>query len=144
MLKRNKMKKPSRIIMIFICAVSAAAVWFTGTGRTEELMRRYSGVPDAVSSMHDGESCRLTVVANALWIGDEAEFARKVAGMCRDNSFRSIKFSEDAGYPPEELDIKVYLQKSDIRKREPVMRLHMREESGRYRIWIGGREIDAA
>ena len=59
--------------------------------------RKYdnSGIPDAVSSVCEGGECRLTVVANSGEIDDEGEFAEEVIDMCRENAFRSLRFSTD-------------------------------------------------
>lgn len=139
MSKRNKMK---RLLVALVSLCLFFAVWqFISTGRAEELMQSDSGIPDAVSSMSDGTFCRLTVVANASSIEDRTEFAYEVAQKCRENSFRTIRFSTDRGGLPSDLEITVYLRRSDIGSKEPVMRMRMERVPGGYKLSVDGADI---
>lgn len=135
-------KKLKIILAFMLCLCAAAAMFYfvyTGKGITERA--RGFGEPDAVSSMSDGNSCRLTVVANASSIDDPENFAYRVAQMCRDNSFRTIRFSTDISGMPDEMDITVYLRKGDIGKEDPVMHIYLEKVSGKYKVSIDGTEI---
>ena len=99
------------------------------------------GIPDAVSSISDGEKCCLTVVANSGQIRDKEAFAREVIKMCMENSFRSLRFSTDIGGWPEELEIDVYLQKKDVGEEPPVFRI--RAESERIEsVYDSGNQLE--
>ena len=127
--------------------VFCAACLFAALGNKEREGKDNPGIPDAVSSMSDGETCRLTVVANSGTIGDEEKFARMVIEMCRENSFQSLRLSTDIGGWSEKLDIRVYLRKRDIGKREPAMHIlyepaddgenyDIRNDEGKYHMTV--------
>ena len=100
-----------------------AMIFFAASGRYGQWCEENSGIPDAVSSISDGETCRLTVVANSSVIRGKTKFAEKVIEMCRENSFRSLRLSTDIEGWPRELDIRVYLRKRDIGEEKPVMEI---------------------
>lgn len=79
-----------------------------------------AGEPDIVSSIKVNRVENLVIVANQDEIGDKVEFAKLLVSMCQENSFQSIKFSTDMGYPTS-LDMRVYLWKDEIEDNEPVM-----------------------
>lgn len=121
MIKSNRLKTMRAVAVGF--TVLCAAYFFSALENSEREGNENSGIPDAVSSMYDGETCRLTVVANSGMIEDEENFAKSVIKMCRENSFRSLRLSTDVEGWPERLDIRVYLRKRDIGETEPVMRI---------------------
>ena len=90
-------------------------------GRTE------AAVPDVVSSMKMNRDEMLTVVANQDKIEDKEAFAWLLLQMCKDNSFESIKFSMDEGYPTS-LDMNVYAWKEDIGEKDPIMTVEYKPE----------------
>ncbi|MCB5474294.1 hypothetical protein LIQ13_06040 [Blautia luti] len=92
-------------------------------GRTE------AAVPDVVSSMKMNRDEMLTVVANQDKIEDKEAFAWLLLQMCKDNSFESIKFSMDEGYPTS-LDMNVYAWKEDIGEKDPIMTVEYKPEEG--------------
>ena len=79
-----------------------------------------SADPDVVSSISMGRDQYLTVVANCDEIEDKEEFAWKLIEMCRENSFRTIKFSTDRGYATC-IRMSVYLWKDEIKVYDTVM-----------------------
>lgn len=78
--------------------------------------------PDVVSSISMGRDQYLTVVANCDEIEDKEEFAWKLIEMCRENSFRTIKFSTDRGYATC-IRMSVYLWKDEIKGYDTVMEI---------------------
>lgn len=90
-------------------------------GRTEV------AVPDVVSSMKMNRDEMLTVVANQDKIEDKESFAWLLLQMYKDNSFESMKFSVDEGYPTS-LDMNVYVRKEDIGEKDPIMTVEYKPE----------------
>ena len=89
----------------------------------EEWEESHSGIPDVVSSISSGNRQYLKVVANSSRIDDKGAFARKVIQMCRENSFRTIRFSTDINGYPSGLEITVYLKRKDLEKTSRFVRL---------------------
>lgn len=75
--------------------------------------------PDAVSSYSFNRDITLTVVANRDEIEDMEAFAEKLLSMCKENSFHTIKFSNDAGYPTS-LTMRVYYWEDEIEGNAPA------------------------
>lgn len=111
------------------------------------------GIPDAVSSVSSDGYQYLKVVANSSRIDDEEAFARKVIQMCRENSFRTIRFSTDINGYPSGLEITVYLNRKDLEKSSPVCEIDFRTEEYRedwdiknnvkhFQLYLDGKEID--
>ena len=144
MTKSNKLKK------YIVCPV-AAVVCFLFFAVISVIYKcykyDYSGIPDAVSSTTDGLECSLTVTANASRVEDKKAFADEIFGMCRSNSFRTVKLSTDVTGWPSMLDVTVYLHRYDIGRSEPEMRIryippdnrgvyNIRDDGDKYRIII--------
>ncbi|MBS5400165.1 MAG: hypothetical protein KHY08_13880 [Lachnospiraceae bacterium] len=85
--------------------------------------RRVEGEPDVISSMIVNNEQYLTVVANRNKIENEEEFKKLLIRMYEENSFHSVKFSTDL-VDPERVYMKIYRWKEDIRKEEPLLRIH--------------------
>ena len=145
MIKCNKLKTTVAATVVF--AVFCAVFLFITSGGYEQWKEENSGIPDALSSISDGTTCRLIVVANRSGIRDAEEFAEEVIKMCRENSFRSLRLSTDIEGWPEKLDIRVYLRKRDIGKREPAMHIlyepaddgenyDIRNDEGKYHMTV--------
>ena len=83
--------------------------------------------PDVVSSISINQDQYLTVVANRSRIEDKEEFADLLIQMYKENSFESMKFSEDEGYPTS-LDMNVYTRKEDIGEKDPIMTVEYKPE----------------
>ena len=66
-------------------------------------------------------------VANQDKIEDKEAFARLLLQMYKENSFESMKFSEDEGYPTS-LDMNVYTRKEDIGEKDPIMTVEYKPE----------------
>ena len=60
-------------------------------------------------------------------IEDKEAFARLLLQMYKENSFESMKFSEDEGYPTS-LDMNVYTRKEDIGEKDPIMTVEYKPE----------------
>ena len=84
--------------------------------------------PDLVNSISSNRDYRLTVIANRNKIEDKEAFAEKLIQMCRDNSFKTIRFSTDFGYATE-LRMTVYLTEADWKNGESVMDVAYTQES---------------
>ena len=76
--------------------------------------------PDLLSSFRINRNENLVVIANRSVIDDKEEFARQLVRMCKENSFKSIKFFTDRGYATS-LDMSVYLWRDEVKDQEPVM-----------------------
>ena len=121
MAKCRKVK--SRLAAVVLVFMAGAALLFVFTVKYDQGKEEDWGIPDAVSTVSDGETCRLTVVANCREIEDREMFAENVIRMYTENAFRSIRISDDLEGWAERLDIRVYLQKSDIGHADPAMRI---------------------
>lgn len=86
--------------------------------------------PDVVSSISMNRDQYLTVVANRDKIEDKEEFAELLIQMYKENSFRTIKFSTDRGYPTS-LNMRVYLWREDIEGCDPIMIIKYGKETDR-------------
>ena len=120
MIKGNKLKN---YMICFTAAVICLAVLAIAFIMYKCYIYNHSGVPDAISSFSSGTECSLIVTANTSRIKDKKAFAEKIFQMCRANSFHTIKLSTDVSGWPSSLDIKVYLHRADIGKKEPEMRI---------------------
>ena len=144
MVKSNKVKTKAvlmRVVLAAGAAVLLISLFLYLVKRKDEWIIDECGIPDAVSSISDGEKCCLTVVANSGQIRDKEAFAREVIKMCMENSFRSLRFSTDIGGWPEELEIDVYLQKKDVGEEPPVFRI--RAESERIEsVYDSGNQLE--
>lgn len=86
-----------------------------------------AAVPDVVGSMKMNRNEMLTVVANQDKIEDKEAFARLLLQMYKENSFETMKFSVDEGYPTS-LDMNVYARKEDIGEKDPIMTVEYKPE----------------
>lgn len=125
-MKRRNFLKTERTGILLIIILLAAVISISYFGLSGRERKSVSGIPDAVSSIVDGKSCRLTVVANRDAIGNRKKFAEELIQMCRENSFRSIQISTDIYGWPVRLEMDVYLHKNEIHNGRPVM--HIRYE----------------
>jgi len=91
--------------------------------------------PDVVSSTTYNQEYHLNLIANRNQIDDKWKFAEEVIQMCKDNSFRTIRFSYDLGYPTG-MYIEVYLNEEDFENGKTVMKITycQREGSSGYDI----------
>lgn len=96
-----------------ICAL--AILLFQGCGPN-----RAPTTPDAINSFSMNRDITLTIVANRDEIEDAEDFAEELLGMCRENSFHTIDFSNDAGYPTS-LTLRVYYWEDEIEGQPPVL-----------------------
>ena len=144
MAKSNKVKTKAvltRAVLTAGAAVLLISLFLYLAKRKDEWIIDECGIPDAVSSISDGEKCCLTVVANSGQIRDKEAFAREVVRMCTENSFRSLRFSTDIGGWPAVLEIDVYLQKKDVGEEPPVFRI--RAESERIEsVYDSGNQLE--
>lgn len=146
-----------RRVRALLAAAAASVMLFLLFGEGGWLGRRSlsdRGIPDAVSSRTVNGECYLDVVANTDRIEDEAEFARTVVQMCRDNSFHSMKLSTDRGGYPSSLEIKVYLRRADINTVQPAFVIryepaegmrrephNMKDDVEKYKLYVDDKEI---
>lgn len=147
-------KKRTRALL---AAAAASVMLFLLLGEGDWFWQRSfrdCGIPDAVSSRTVNGECYLDVVANSDRIEDEAEFARTVVQMCRDNSFHSMKLSTDRGGYPSSLEIKVYLRRADVNAAQPVFMIryepaegtreegnNIKEDMEKYKLYVDDKEI---
>lgn len=110
------------------------------------------GEPDIVSSIKVNRDENLVIVANRDEIEDKVEFARLLVTKCQENSFQSIKFSTDVGYPTS-LNMRVYLWKDEMEDSEPVMTVQYKtkdwnadydivNDSEMYELYVDGELVE--
>lgn len=114
-MKKNNRKKSVVIMAAAIVGVCVAC------GKAE------AGAPDVVSSMKFNRDETLTVIANRDKIEDKEAFANLLLQMYKDNSFESMEFSVDEGYPTS-LDMRIYSWKDEIGKYDPIMTVEYKTE----------------
>ena len=104
-----------------------------------------SGEPDVINSLSMNEEHYLSLIANRDSIDDKYAFAEEVIQMCKDNSFHTIKFSYDMGYPTG-IYINVYLTKEDFEKGESFMKIEYSQGDGllEYNIFDNPEEFELA
>ena len=108
--------------MVIVVVLVLVVVTILGIGLEGE-ERRVEGEPDVISSIIMNNEQYLTVVANCNEIENEEEFTKLLIKMYEENSFHSVKFSTDL-VDPERVYMKIYRWKEDIRKEEPLLRIH--------------------
>ena len=111
---RKKWKMVVAVVLVVAVMVGSDLDWNE---------KRVEGEPDVVSSMIVNNEQYLTVVANRNEIENEEEFKKLLIRMYEENSFHSVKFSTDL-VDPERVYMKIYRWKEDIRKEEPLLRIH--------------------
>lgn len=82
--------------------------------------KRVEGEPDVISSMKTNQDERLIIIANRNQINNKEDFAEYLIKKCKENTFKTIKFSIDYGYATS-LYLSVYLWEDQVNGREPVM-----------------------
>lgn len=120
---------------ICIVCVIMLFVIMTGYHFRKKSEEKISMEPDVVSSISMNQDQYLTVVANRDRIEDKEKLAKLLVKMCRDNSFRTIKFSTDRGYATG-IHMQVYLCEEDIEDANVVMEIDyvQRECNEKYDI----------
>lgn len=116
--KKRKIRTKWKMVVAVVLVVAV----MIGIGLEGE-ERRVEGEPDVISSMIVNNEQYLTVVANRNKIENEEEFKKLLIRMYEENSFHSVKFSTDL-VDPERVYMKIYRWKEDIRKEEPLLRIH--------------------
>ncbi len=116
--KKRKIRTKWKMVVAVVLVVAV----MIGIGLEGE-ERRVEGEPDVISSMIVNNEQYLTVVANRNKIENEEEFKKLLIRMYEENSFHSVKFSTDL-VDPERVYMKIYRWKADIRKEEPLLRIH--------------------
>lgn len=116
--KKRKIRTKWKMVVDVVLVVAV----MIGIGLEGE-ERRVEGEPDVISSMIVNNEQYLTVVANRNEIENEEEFMKLLIRMYEENSFHSVKFSTDL-VDPERVYMKIYRWKEDIRKEEPLLRIH--------------------
>ena len=117
----------------YLVSIFLAAIFVMLAFRTRQ--ENQSGVPDIV---------------NRRDIADKEAFSHELIGMCRENTFHSVKLS----FPLSALEISVYLQRGDIEKDKPFCRIeYIPEEQGngydiksdpdKYCLYLDGIKIEA-
>lgn len=112
----------------------------------------HSGVPDLVNSFSTNSDYTLTVIANSDTIENKEDLARQIITMCRENSFKTLRFSTDLGGYPTSLDISVYLHQKDIRTSEPICEIRyipntntkeydIKNHPEEFQLYLDGKEI---
>ena len=114
----NGVMRMKRLLCFLIVMVSIISI--CGMDIKKEL--------DLVNSISFNRDYRLTVIAHRNKIEDKEVFAEELIQLCRDNSFKTIRFSTDFGYATE-LRMTVYLTEADWKNGESVMEVAYTQES---------------
>lgn len=88
------------------------------------------GEPDVKNSMSFNREQHFTVIAYRNKIEDKEAFAEELIQMCKDNSFKTIKFSTDRGYATG-IYMNVYLTEKDWKSGKKVMEVEYTQGSGK-------------
>ena len=88
------------------------------------------GEPDVKNSMSFNREQHLTVIAYRNKIEDKEAFAEELIQMCKDNSFKTIKFSTDRGYATG-IYMNVYLTEKDWKNGKKVMEVEYTQGPGK-------------
>ena len=88
-----------------------------------------------VTSFDNYEEERLAVVVNKLYVADQKSCAEEIVKRCRENSFKSIRFSYDQAIP-NALYVTVYGSKHQVEERKEMFSFSYLQEdtSGTYNI----------
>ncbi len=115
-------RKPQWQIVGIVCLafLVVVGIFIRKENRSED----HSGIPDVMSSVNTNTHDYLTVTANTDSITDKEEFANRVIQMYLENSFHSVKLSEENGYP-NTLSIDVYLHRESIKNEQPVLQIQL-------------------
>lgn len=108
--------------------------------------------PDAISSFSTNQDQHLVIVENRDSIEDNVEFTKELISMCVENSFRTIKFSTDRGYPTS-LSLTVYSWKDKIEGNEPILKVSyepaeyrknydIKNNPDKFILKVAGEEVD--
>lgn len=146
------MKKEKKIFISVLVSFCGVVILLYGIRKMERWREDNSGIPDVISSISANGYHYLTVVANSREIDDKETFAREVIHMCQTNSFHSMKFSTSVNGYPSGLDIKVYLVRNDIEKKEPVCNIKfvtdrcekgvdIKNNADKFHLYLDGNEI---
>lgn len=117
----------------FVWAIVLLMIMCSACNKNEETLIK--GEPDVVNSTIYNQEYHLNLIANRNQIDDKWKFAEEVIQMCKDNSFRTIRFSYDLGYPTG-VYIEVYLNEEDFQNGKSIMEITycQEDESSRYDI----------
>lgn len=88
------------------------------------------GEADVKNSMSFNREQHLTVIAYRNKIEDKEAFAEELIQMCKDNSFKTIKFSTDRGYATG-IYMNVYLTEKDWKNGKKVMEVEYTQGPGK-------------
>ena len=86
--------------------------------------------PDVKNSMSFNKEQYLTVIAYRNKIDDKQAFAEELIQMCKDNSFKTIKFSTDRGYATG-IYMNVYLTEKDWKNGKKAMEVEYTQGLGK-------------
>lgn len=117
----------------FVWVIVLLMIMCSACNKNEETVIK--GEPDVVNSTIYNQEYHLNLIANRNQIDDKWKFAEEVIQMCKDNSFRTIRFSYDLGYPTG-VYIEVYLNEEDFQNGKIIMEITycQEDESSGYDI----------
>ena len=107
-MKRKMIKKWIASLIIGTTVILGVCFGYLQYGRDMDITGSY------IVSFDDEEE-RLSVVANKLYVTDRKACAEEIIKRCRENSFKSIRFSYDQAIP-NALYVTVYSSKREVDK----------------------------
>ena len=96
-------------LIIGIIMITGGCLGYLQYGRDMDVYGSYAMTAD---NYHDE---RLTVVVNKLYVADQKACAEEIVKRCRENSFKSVRFSYDQSVP-NALYVTVYSSKRKAEK----------------------------
>ena len=116
-------------LIIGIIMITGGCLGYLQFGRDMDVYGSYAMTAD---NYHEE---RLTIVVNKLHVADQKACAEEIVKRCRENSFKSVRFSYDQSIP-NELYVTVYASKRQAEKRKQMFSFsYLPEDSeGTYNI----------
>lgn len=116
-----------KMIYIMLCLILILMIF--------QSKKYFETEPDVVNSIKFNQDETLTVVANRNFIVNKKEFAMTLVAMRLNNSFKSMKFSDDYGYI-QNLTMNVYFGEVEINEGQPFMIVEYRpiDETSDYNM----------
>lgn len=101
-------------LIIGIIMITGGCLGYLQYGRDMDVYGSYAMTAD---NYHEE---RLTVVVNKLYVADQKACAEEIVKRCRENSFKSVRFSYDQSVP-NALYMTVYASKWQTKKGTQLM-----------------------
>lgn len=123
--KRKVEKRKNRINLRVILIILLVGIIYTGCRNKK---------PDMVSTINSMNYEYCSVIAYEYSWVDKEQLANRLIEMCKENSFKSIKFATDVRGYPTGIYMNVYLNRWNFKRGEIFMKIKYLPENNN---WIG-------